>query len=92
MTTSDITEIYKDFVICPEPLEFEDAPTNIGKWTIGGFIYPKDQPNQEKSFLNKGVYAATLTEAVTLAISFAKNVIDFDSVKKAAAELPTAAD
>lgn len=69
--------IHKNFVIVPQPLEFDDAPTSSGKrWTVGGFIHPKEQPDREERFLQKGVYASTYDEGITLAISYATGVID----------------
>jgi hypothetical protein len=71
------TVIHKNFVIVPQPLEFRDAPTNPGnRWTVGGFIHPKDHPGREESFLAKGAYASTHDEAVTLAVTYAKRIID----------------
>jgi hypothetical protein len=69
--------IHKNFVIVPKPLEFVDAPKQSGKrWTVGGFMHPKDHPDREESFLDKGTYASSYDEAIAQTISYAKRVID----------------
>ena len=65
-------ESYKDFVITPKSVEMDSA-----KWTIGGFIRPRDdESTSEESFLHKGHFALSHDEAIEQAMVYGKRLID----------------
>ena len=70
-------ESYKDFVIIPMSVEVDSVEMDSIKWTIGGFIRPRDAKSEsEESFLQRGNFALTHDDAIERAMVYGKKLIN----------------
>ena len=63
-------ESYKGYLIRPFSMELNE------RWTVGAFIRSTVEGSAERSFQDKGKFAASHDEAIGLSIAFGKSVVD----------------
>ena len=70
MSLPERFESYKGYVIRPFSIDLN------GRWAVGAFIRSESSDNAERSFQEKGKFAASYDEALELGIAFGKFIVD----------------